>query len=403
MTVVSDTLGKGGNRALNGSRATAHVHTEASVDVSAVLLTADGKVRADTDLVFFNHPEQDGVRVRERTVEADLARIPGDVRSVVCVASVDVDAPGAVFDAASTPSVTVECGADGLTFAPQPLTAGETVLLLVEFYRRDGGWKVRALGQGYANGLAGLATDFGIVVDDEERPAAPAPAAPPAAAAPAAPVPLGKVELTKAGAATISLDKRDPNVLVTAELRWDGGTRGRRAADLDLYALFVPAAAVRPSLTDDERLAAEDAVHDDPAHGAVYWNHLGGLDHPPHLQLDGDAQEPGQETVRIRRPDTQGYVLICAYSALGNGVGSFRSFGAKAVVSDGRGSTVTVPLYSRNANAYWVAIALVDFTDPSGVRISQVEKYSRRHSENRPVLYADGVFRMDRGPAEFKD
>ncbi|MDX3372379.1 CAP domain-containing protein, partial [Streptomyces sp. ME02-6987-2C] len=46
----------------------------------------------------------------------------------------------------------------------------ETVLLLVEFYRRGEGWKVRALGQGYADGLAGLARDFGVEVTDDAPP-----------------------------------------------------------------------------------------------------------------------------------------------------------------------------------------------------------------------------------------
>ncbi len=44
------------------------------------------------------------------------------------------------------------------------------MLLLVEFYRRGEGWKVRALGQGYADGLAGLARDFGVEVTDDAPP-----------------------------------------------------------------------------------------------------------------------------------------------------------------------------------------------------------------------------------------
>ncbi|MEU8777729.1 Tellurium resistance protein, partial [Streptomyces sp. NPDC048606] len=218
-----------------------------------------------------------------------------------------------------------------------------------------------------------------------------------------APVALGKVELDRRGAATISLDKSDPGVVVTATLEWDGGTRAEDAADLDLYALYVPADRVRRAVGDAERDAADEESGADPATGAVYWNNLGALAAEPYLCLDGDARDPGVETVRIRRPDRQGYVLVCAYSAVGNGTGSFRSFGARAVVTDGRGSTVVAPLFSDNEFSYWVAIALVDFTDPRGVRISQVEEYGARDSESRPMLYADGVVTMDRGPVEFKD
>jgi uncharacterized protein YkwD len=51
-------------------------------------------------------------------------------------------------------------------FRPPPMPT-ETVALLVEVYRRAGTWRVRAVGQGYADGLAGLARDFGVEVADE--------------------------------------------------------------------------------------------------------------------------------------------------------------------------------------------------------------------------------------------
>lgn len=123
----------------------------------------------------------------------------------------------------------------------------------------------------------------------------------------------------------------------------------------------------------------------------------------PHIQLDGDAKVPGRETIRIGRPDEQGYVLFCAYSALSNGSGSFLSFGAKVVIDDGRGSVVTVPLFEETETSYWVAIALVDFTTPEGAAIRHIEAYSAEETEQRPVLHIDGAIEMDAGPVEFKD
>ncbi|MET8815384.1 hypothetical protein ABZW47_25705 [Streptomyces sp. NPDC004549] len=111
---------------------------------------------------------------------------------------------------------------------------------------------------------------------------------------------------------------------------------------------------------------------------------------------------PGRETITIRRPDLQGSVLLCAYSAVENGTGSFKSYGARAVVTDGRGSTVTVPLFNNRNLSYWVAIALIDFTVPGGVQIRHVEKYSGNHVEARPTLYSNGNFRMSTGKVEFK-
>ncbi|WP_328914882.1 MULTISPECIES: VWA domain-containing protein [unclassified Streptomyces] len=180
-------LTPGGNAALTAPVARATViATGTPVDVSAVLLTAAGKVRGDSDLVFYNHPAQDGVTVDGPAVGVDFARVPAEIRTVAVVASVDADRPGAVFDGGGTPRVEVAAGDKRLSFVPPPLRLGESVVVLAEFYRRGDEWKVRAVGQGYADGLAGLAQDFGVIVDD------PGPAAPQAAAAPpvAPPPPL---------------------------------------------------------------------------------------------------------------------------------------------------------------------------------------------------------------------
>jgi hypothetical protein len=70
------------------------------------------------------------------------------------------------------PTLTVRAngGSRVARFTP-PRLASETVLLLAEIYRHGTGWKLRALGQGYADGLAGLARDFGVdVTDDGTRP-----------------------------------------------------------------------------------------------------------------------------------------------------------------------------------------------------------------------------------------
>jgi uncharacterized protein involved in tellurium resistance len=199
------------------------------------------------------------------------------------------------------------------------------------------------------------------------------------------------ISLTKGSAHTISMTKANPMATITAHLDWDGGSASRRhnGADLDLYVLYVP----RTTLN----IPASNAL---PG-WAAYWNNLGSRDDAPYIQLLGDSQVPGRETAVIGHLDQQRYALICAYSAVGNGQGSFKSYGAHAVVTDGHDQTVTVPLFDKS-EAYWVAIALCDFTDPAGVSIRQVERYSAPGSERRPVLHPDGTFLMDAGPQEFK-
>ena len=151
------------------------------IDGSALLLRADGKVRDDDDFVFYNQPRHPNGAVRhvgksggQDTVEVDLAALPSDIERVVLAASADGGAFGAVPDLRLVVS-NLGTGAEIATF---PIIASsETAMVSGELYRRTGQWKFRAVGQGYANGLAGLATDFGITVDD--APAAPLQTPPP--------------------------------------------------------------------------------------------------------------------------------------------------------------------------------------------------------------------------------
>ncbi|MGW0813984.1 TerD family protein [Streptomyces viridiviolaceus] len=169
-----------------------------AVDASALLLDAAGKVRGDADLVFYNQPAHPSGAVRHagtadgggqlaEWLEVDLPRVEPAVQRVLIAGSCD----GGVFG--QVPGLYVQAlTAEGAVVAHYAVNdaTNETAFVLGEFYRRNGQWKFRAVGQGYASGLAGLATDFGIAVA-EPAPAAAAPAPVPAAApmgAPAAPI-----------------------------------------------------------------------------------------------------------------------------------------------------------------------------------------------------------------------
>ena len=211
------TLTRGANAPLTVGAFAVEVSAGRALDVSALLLTADGKVRSDADFVFYNAPVGPGVRHIPATphspdaITIDTTAIPPDIDKIVVTASLD-DA-GETF-AGTTPLANLRDLAGGavfVTFTPVGL-GPETALILVEIYRRSGQWKVRGVGQGYANGLAGIATDFGITVDDEPAPppAAPPPFAPPPAAPPVA-APAGRLNLDKG---RISLTKRQSVSLV---------------------------------------------------------------------------------------------------------------------------------------------------------------------------------------------
>lgn len=157
------------------------------VDASALLLTSAGKVRDDSDFVFYNQPQHATGAVRHMgknqatdTVEVDLGRVEAGIERILLTASADGGTFGQVADLSL--GLFDPSGAEVVRY---PMTAAtETAFIAGELYRRGGQWKFRAVGQGYAAGLAGLATDFGISVDDPGTDAPP-PTPPPSPPAPA--------------------------------------------------------------------------------------------------------------------------------------------------------------------------------------------------------------------------
>ncbi|WP_067699532.1 AIM24 family protein [Nocardia jejuensis] len=172
-------LARGENRPAPADRMTVTVSSSAGVDVSALLLNTDGRVRSDADFVFFNQPAAPGVTYRHGRgagdmVDVQTSAIPADVDKIAITASLDGSGP-ATFAGANSLTATIGSDSGTLTFQMTGLST-ETGVVCVEIYRRGGAWKVRAVGQGYDNGLAGIAAAYGVDIDDE-------PEAPPSTAA----------------------------------------------------------------------------------------------------------------------------------------------------------------------------------------------------------------------------
>lgn len=157
-------LTPGQNIALSTTTLRFTASSAGALDMSA--LVADGALRAlsSDDFVFYNQPHTRGVRWGEGGVEIDLDAVRPDAHAVLCIASVDpLAGPGAVFtgvtahlhdrDGTTVARIEVEC------------RAGETALICWEVYRRAGTWKLRAVAQGYSDGLAGLIGRHGVDVD----------------------------------------------------------------------------------------------------------------------------------------------------------------------------------------------------------------------------------------------
>ncbi|BFO18474.1 hypothetical protein SHKM778_48620 [Streptomyces sp. KM77-8] len=149
---------------------------EGDADVSVLLLNTSGKVRSDEDFYFYNHPvAADGsVQLLGKTPTADgsedrisfdLAAVPSDIDRIVITAS---RYDGARFGELENVGITLAdaAGESLLRFAVDD-AGSVTAVIFGELYRRAEGWKFRAVGQGYESGLAGLATDFGVDIEDD--------------------------------------------------------------------------------------------------------------------------------------------------------------------------------------------------------------------------------------------
>ncbi|REE96370.1 stress response protein SCP2 [Thermomonospora umbrina] len=181
-------LPRGANAPLSEHRVAATVSCAVPVDVSALTVGADLRARSDADLVFFNAPEGFGVRWSQagggQRIELDLDAVPADAQAVLIVVSLT----GPVsFGAVPAPrlQLTAENGGALASFTVTDL-GPEKAILGLEVYRRGDAWKVRALGQGYAGGLAELLVAHGIEVDDPGEPITPPPP-PPEVGAPTLP------------------------------------------------------------------------------------------------------------------------------------------------------------------------------------------------------------------------
>ncbi|WP_200840024.1 TerD family protein [Streptomyces sp. SLBN-115] len=396
-------------------------------DASALLLVG-GKVRSDADFVFYNQPAHSSGGVRHEgkrdaggrvtdSLLVDLARVEPSIETIVLAASTDGGSFGQVPDL----YIEVRDAAQGTVVARFDSAGAtvETAFVLGEFYRRQGAWKFRAVGQGYDSGLEGLATDFGIAVDEPQQAAAPAPPArqvappppsqqptmpafpatvpppvhqappPPPPAPPAAPVRLTKVTLTKA-APSVSLSKQGgTSGALRLNLNWEvrkqfsgwGSKRGRAVAmhndlDLDLCALFELA---------DGRKGVVQAL----------GNAFGALHQPPYIHLDGDDRTgalASGENLTVNLDHKNDFRRILVFVTIYEGARSFADLHATVTLQPQFGAAIDFSLDECTVPSTVCALALI--TNNGGDLVVQREaRYlvpERGVSPQRTVDYTYG-------------
>lgn len=149
------------------------------LDASAFLLTDAGKVRGDADFIFYNNLRSSDGSVTHtgdnRTGEGDgddeslvieLNKVPAEVTKVVFVVTIhDATTRRQSFGQVANAFIRLVNNDTNVEAARYDLSedaSTETAMLFGELYRHNGEWKFRAVGQGYAGGLASVCAQYGI-------------------------------------------------------------------------------------------------------------------------------------------------------------------------------------------------------------------------------------------------
>ncbi|MBD2899712.1 TerD family protein [Spirillospora sp. NPDC000708] len=153
--------------------------TDFDLDASALVLDASGKILTDQHFVFFNNlrtPDGGVEHTGDNTtgagegddeqINVNFGALPAEAERVAFAVSIyDADSRGQNFGQVRNAYIRVLNQGDRSEMARYDLTEDasmETAMVFGELYRNGADWKFRAVGQGYASGLAGIAMDFGV-------------------------------------------------------------------------------------------------------------------------------------------------------------------------------------------------------------------------------------------------
>ena len=151
------------------------------LDASAFLLTASGKVRGDHDFIFYNQlKSQDGSVEHtgdnrsgqgdgdDESLLVDLSKVSPEVEKIAVTVTIhDAQSRGQNFGQIANAFIRVvnqDSGIEIVRFDLAEDYSTETAMVFGEVYRHNGEWKFRAVGQGYAGGLAAMCQQYGIQV-----------------------------------------------------------------------------------------------------------------------------------------------------------------------------------------------------------------------------------------------
>lgn len=154
---------------------------EFDLDASAIMCNGTGKVINDQGFIFFNNLKSPDGSVEhtgdnltgegdgdDEMIKVNLAAVPAEVEKIVFTVSIyDADTRKQNFGGVRNAFIRVVNQANNTEITKYDLTedaSTETAMVFGELYRSGSDWKFKAVGQGYASGLRGIAQDFGVAV-----------------------------------------------------------------------------------------------------------------------------------------------------------------------------------------------------------------------------------------------
>lgn len=366
------------------------------LDVAAFLLAGTGKVRSDQDMVFYGQKQAEGggvtVDAANKAWAMDLSRLPAGIERVALTVTLDQGLSRKQrFDQISNASLSIVGDADQHRFAVPTRGMAETALILCEVYQRNGQWKVRAVGQGFAGGLGPLARHFGVTIDEDPDatasspadppPRAPAPNVPPATPRAPAPAPAPSPAPSSVNLSKITLEKRTPISLekkggsfgeIMVNLRWERGSGGfklfgSKGIDLDVGCMI--------ELVDGHK----DVVQ-------ALGNRFGSFDSVPYVHLVGDdrtGESPDGEFVRINGGKWPQFRRVLIFAYIYEGAPNWAAAKGRVLIRMPGQPELEAQMDSHDNRNAMCAIATLENRDGQMVATKLVEYYPSHQEMDR--------------------
>lgn len=351
------------------------------VDAACFGLDAGRKLSDERYMTFFNQPATPCGAVAfsaDGRFDIDLSRLPATIDSLTLTLA--IDGAGVMSTLGSSVATLSRAGSALATYAfDGGHFASERAVMLLEIYRKDGQWRLSAIGQGFNGGLDALITHFGGSVAEKAAPTPPTVEPPrPRETPPQPKVSLSKITLEKRGD-KISLEKRGSGAghgRIVCNLNWTSGAAtekkgflggllaNKKGIDLDLGCLY--------ELMDGSKHVVQ-----------ALGNSFGSYERPPYIHLAGDDRTGASasgEFLYVNGDHLKDIRRICVFAFIYEGVANWAQANGVVTVTVPGHPVIEVRLDGHQPNLTMCAIAMLE-NDGGALRVTKLAEYFAGHPD----------------------